>query len=91
MSLRPGGEAKLNFLDGSMETLSGAVAVVTKAFNDVNDTKLLMNIFALAVKEIAVKGNKNALGEKKNKEERTNRKRKVAAKTDRKCVERISW
>ena len=47
MSLRPGGEAKLNFLDGSMETLSGAVAVVTKAFIGVNGySKLLMNIFA---------------------------------------------
>ena len=43
MSLRPGGEAKLNFLDGSMETLSGAVAVVTKAFNDVNEVYKVIN------------------------------------------------
>ena len=43
MSLRPGGEAKLNFLDSSMETLSGAVAVVTKAFNDVNEVYKVIN------------------------------------------------
>ena len=44
MSLRPGGEAKLNFLNSSiMETLSGAVAVVTKAFNDVNEVYKVIN------------------------------------------------
>jgi hypothetical protein len=37
MTLRPGGEAKLIFVDSSMEKLSCVLAVVKKALSDVDD------------------------------------------------------
>ena len=77
MSLKPGGESKLNYLDSSMEKLSGAVAVVTKAYSDVSEVNKVINEqMGVSGKGDCSQRKSKRLGVKKSKEERINRKRK---------------
>ncbi len=64
MTLRPGGEDKLNFLDSSMEKLSGVVAVVKKAgLSDVHE------VYKVISEHVSLSG-KGCHREKKSKHSR---------------------